>query len=357
MGTEGRYDILIVDDTPANLLLLSGILGAKGYRVRPASSGPQALRALSSCKPDLAILDVRMPGMGGIEVCQRMKAQEATRDIPVLFLSASGGTQDKIEGFEAGGLDYITKPFEAEELLARVATHLRLHELSENMERLVSERTSELRQRIVENETLLRELFHRTRNNMQVVIGILSAEADMSTSEPVKEMIQKTTDRIMSMSLVHSKLYDSRNLSQIDLLDYCRELIKLSLDESACREERICFDLEGEVLPVLIDTAVPFGLVFHELLSNELSHAFPGDASGQVRIRLGKNQDGTVRVDVEDDGRGLPEGLDPRKCSSLGFRLIVGLVEGQLNGSIEFGQGKGFSCHIVFEGALTLKRV
>jgi len=116
--------VLIVDDTPANLGVLSDMLASAGYKVRPAPSGRLALRAAKNDPPDMILLDINMPEMNGFEVCNRLKADDKLRSIPVLFISALTETKDKIKAFESGGLDYITKPFQAEEVLARVNTHL-----------------------------------------------------------------------------------------------------------------------------------------------------------------------------------------------------------------------------------------
>jgi sigma-B regulation protein RsbU (phosphoserine phosphatase) len=127
-------DILVVDDTPANLRLLAGMLGQRGYRVRPVPSGKLALRAIASAPPDLILLDIRMPEMDGYQVCQRLKADEGTRDIPVIFISALDELGDKVRAFQAGGVDYVTKPFQFEEVLARVETHLALRRLQVRLE-------------------------------------------------------------------------------------------------------------------------------------------------------------------------------------------------------------------------------
>jgi sigma-B regulation protein RsbU (phosphoserine phosphatase) len=129
-----RRDILIVDDTPANLRLLSQMLAERGYRVRPVPDGPLALAAVRAEPPDLILLDIRMPEMDGYEVCGRLKAEAQTREIPILFISALDATQDKVRAFTVGGVDYITKPFQIEEVLARVETHLALRELQKRLQ-------------------------------------------------------------------------------------------------------------------------------------------------------------------------------------------------------------------------------
>jgi putative nucleotidyltransferase with HDIG domain len=140
-----KGNILAVDDTPASLKLLTEILSAEGYEVSSAISGELALRATTIAPPDLVLLDICMPGMDGFEVCRRLKAQIATHDVPVIFVSAVSETDEKVKGFELGAIDFVSKPYQREELLARVRTHLELNHLRNHLEKLVVERTSELR--------------------------------------------------------------------------------------------------------------------------------------------------------------------------------------------------------------------
>ncbi len=128
-------NILVVDDTPANLRLLIGILREVGYKVRPANNGPRALTSIEKESPSLILLDIMMPNMDGYQVCEHLKAHEETREIPVIFISALNETFDKVKAFSVGGVDYITKPFQAEEVLARVETHLKLHELQRQLKK------------------------------------------------------------------------------------------------------------------------------------------------------------------------------------------------------------------------------
>ena len=129
-----KADILIVDDTPANLRLLSQMLAEHGYRVRPVPDGPLALEATRAEVPDLILLDIRMPEMDGYQVCEHLKADAQTRDIPIIFISALDATQDKVRAFTVGGVDYVTKPFQFEEVLARVETHLALRRLQKQLQ-------------------------------------------------------------------------------------------------------------------------------------------------------------------------------------------------------------------------------
>jgi len=143
-------DILIVDDTPADLRLLADMLAEQGYRVRTAPDGSLALKSAQAIPPDLILLDIKMPDMNGYEVCEQLKADPRTHDIPIIFISVLDQTEDKVKAFTFGGVDYITKPFQGEEVLVRVETHLTLHmlqhqlaaanvELQESNDRLKSE--------------------------------------------------------------------------------------------------------------------------------------------------------------------------------------------------------------------------
>jgi len=160
-----RARILVVDDTTANLLLLTNLLTEHGYSVFPASDGELALEFVRSTLPDLILLDIRMPEMDGYEVCRRLKADGRTCAVPVIFISILEDERDKMKGFQAGGVDYITKPFQQEEVLARVGTHLRLRELAGNLEQKVAERTGQL---AIANERLQREIAERKQAEEEI---------------------------------------------------------------------------------------------------------------------------------------------------------------------------------------------
>ncbi|MEA5503683.1 response regulator [Halotia wernerae UHCC 0503] len=145
--------ILVVDDTPANLEVICETLGDAGYEVITAIDGDRALKRIQTNPPDLILLDVQMPGIDGFETCQRLKANPATANIPVIFLTALSDTDSKVKGFDLGAVDYLTKPFQEKEMLARVKTQLQLWQLTKNLEQHITERTAEL-------QTALDQLHH-----------------------------------------------------------------------------------------------------------------------------------------------------------------------------------------------------
>ena len=146
--TENSANVLLVDDTPANLQVLGGMLKEQGCIVRPVPSGKLAIRFAAADPPDIILLDIMMPEMDGYEVCRRLKEIEGLKNIPIIFISALNETIDKVKAFSAGGVDYITKPFQFEEVQARVRTHLNIRRLQielENQNRQLSDLNQALR--------------------------------------------------------------------------------------------------------------------------------------------------------------------------------------------------------------------
>jgi sigma-B regulation protein RsbU (phosphoserine phosphatase) len=133
MEKQPPEDILIVDDNPANLRLLSQMLSERGYKIRAVRSGERALESIKATRPEIILLDIRMGDMDGYHVCEQLKANPTTADIPVIFISALQEISDKVKGFNVGGVDYITKPFQFEEVLARVETHLELQRMQRKL--------------------------------------------------------------------------------------------------------------------------------------------------------------------------------------------------------------------------------
>lgn len=154
-GAAGN--ILVVDDSKMNLRILVEALGNEGYTVRPALNGEIALEAAQKEVPDLILLDILMPGVNGYQVCEAIKSNGRLKDVPVIFISALNEVGDKVKGFSAGGVDYVNKPFQTEELLARVKTHLMLRTLQKDLEKKNSrlrELNLELQQAMDEIKTL-----------------------------------------------------------------------------------------------------------------------------------------------------------------------------------------------------------
>lgn len=176
-----KANILVVDDTRANLRLLTGMLAEQDYIVRPVPNGALALSAVQAEPPDLILLDIMMPQMSGYEVCEHLKADQQTRSIPVIFISAKNEIPDKIKAFSLGGVDYITKPFQAEEVLARIETHLTLR----NLQKSLQEKNALLRQEIIERKHA-EEALRKSQESLeyaQQIAKIGNWEFDVATSK------------------------------------------------------------------------------------------------------------------------------------------------------------------------------
>ena len=195
--------ILIVDDNPNNLAILSEALTTEGLRFRVAMDGESALALVERNLPELILLDVKMPGMNGFEVCRRLKANPATESIPVIFATASADMESKAEGFALGAVDYIAKPFEQSEALARVKVHLQLKHLTESLEEEVRDRTAALQQaqiQLIQQEKLssLGEMVagigHELNNPVSFIVSNL---------EPLQEYVAEVSHIL--------KLYQQEN--------------------------------------------------------------------------------------------------------------------------------------------------
>jgi DNA-binding NtrC family response regulator len=205
---ETSAEILIVDDVPANLRILSDALEPEGYQILAAPSGEVALQIVKRAMPDLIILDVLMPGIDGFETCRKLKESESTRNIPVIFVTAKGETQDVVEGFRTGGVDYITKPFEKEEVLSRVRNHLEISRL-----------TRELRQ-------MASELLEKNRELEQEIIKREQAEKDRDEAEDAR---RKSDERLSLISEQEAKRWGiegfiGKSKTVADILDNIRRL-------------------------------------------------------------------------------------------------------------------------------------
>ncbi len=209
--------VMVVDDTPANLRYLQELLRNKGYRVVAFPEGRAALSAAAKRPPDIILLDILMPEMDGLEVCRNLKADPALSRIPVLFISALGEVEHKTHAFEAGGVDYVTKPFEEKEVLSRVETHLNLYRLTRDLEAMVEKRTAQLTE---SNRNLQEEISVRKQAEKQL-------HAQQSLLQSVFEGIAEPL--MLVDQDMHLKLFNKA------ASDYCRSIgIKLVQNKMLC---------------------------------------------------------------------------------------------------------------------------
>jgi two-component sensor histidine kinase len=208
-----------------------------------------------------------------------------------------------------------------------------------------------------EKETLLRELYHRTKNNMQVISNLIDLQALAVNDEGTLRLFKETQNRIKTMALVHEKLYQSKDLSNLNLKDYMGDLANALLGSYQLSGNRISLKLDVEAISVSIDTATPCGLIINELMSNSLKHAFPGDRRGEVSLVLHQSEKGEIDMRFSDDGIGLPKGFDFKDTRSLGLTLVRNLSVKQLKGTVEVRTEHPTEFHIRFREPLHTQRI
>jgi two-component sensor histidine kinase len=250
----------------------------------------------------------------------------------------------------------------AEKALAKVNNELEQHvkqrtaaliSANEVLETEVAERRlaeEQARASLAEKETLLREVHHRVKNNLQLISSLLHLQSRKVADNQVLAMYQESQNRIHSMALVHERLYQSTSLAQIDFAQYVHGLAIDLFHSYAIDPNRIRLKLDLEDTPLDIDMAIHCGLMVNELVSNALKHAFPRGGEGEVSLTLHSEGAGQHCLTVSDDGIGLPPGLEDADSDRLGLQLVVTIVE-QIEGTLEIQRGKGTTFRICFAEA------
>ncbi len=200
---------------------------------------------------------------------------------------------------------------------------------------------------IGEKEVLSREVHHRVKNNLQVIQSLLNLETRRIKDPQALEVFNKIREHIRSMSLVHEKLYQSPDLTRIDMADYLRSLSISLFHFSRINQDRVKLKVEVEKVQVSVDKAIPLGLIINELISNGLKHAFPEERIGEIHVGLSMVDEGMIRLTVGDNGIGFPRDVDFRKTDSMGFQVVMALVQ-QLEGTIGFHREVGTEFRITF---------
>lgn len=298
--------ILVADDTPENLQLLESLLRAEGYQVLALPNGDMALRAAAKETPDLILLDILMPGLNGYEVCQRLKADAALREIPVMFLSALGEPLDKVRAFEAGGLDYMTKPFQMEEVQARVRTHL---ELSRQRRELQAS-NEQLRKLERLRDSLTHMIIHDLRSPLTVVELNLELLRDLLPPGDAGSLETLDTAHVHVQRLAEM----IAQLLDVDRLEAGRMPLQLSPGDVLAAVRATRTSLVGLTGPreVVIGTDGPVHAWFDpELLGRVLANLYLNACKftpERAEIRLDvTGESGLVRVAITDRGPVIPE--------------------------------------------------
>ena len=307
-------NILIVDDQAANLQVLSEMLKSKGHKVRPVTSGRLALGAAENDPPDLILLDIMMPEMDGYEVCRRLKEHAALNHIPVIFISVLDETADKIRGFQAGGVDYITAPFQLEEVLARVEVHLSLH----HYRKALAEKTRQLeisycRLQEVENlrDQLTHMIVHDMRNLLTGVMGalqLLVISSDGKLDEKCAQFLRMALGSANTLTDMANNLLDvskmeakemTLHIVQCDLAQLTYEALEKMASIRGDREIKSIFP--PQTLSVAVDRDILLRVIIN-LLGNAIN--FTND-DGSIVLGVEPIDDG-LQFFIQDNGPGIP---------------------------------------------------
>lgn len=351
-------DILVIDDTVENLHLLTALLSDCGYKVRPAMNGTIALRAARSLTPDLILLDIVLPDQSGYEICAALKADPALRDVPVIFISAIDDTLDKVRAFRAGGVDYITKPFQVEEVLARIETHLTIQRQQRDLQALNATK-----------DDLVRMVSHDLKNPLTAVRGYIDLLDRIVPSETphVRECIAGVRQASQRMLQIISALLD---LARIEA-GLTLQLEATHLDQflgQCCDELRSIAAQKGVTLHCPPSATAAWSaldrLHMYQAVSNLLSNAIKyTPAGGSVFVStevLGER----VRIVVRDTGIGIPAAHLPRIFdrfyrvshpqhdaqvgTGLGLAIVRGLIE-RHGGRVEVASREGLGSTFTIE--------
>ena len=397
---EKIHTILIVDDSPENIDILIGSFKDE-YKVLVATSGPKALEIVTKNSPDLILLDIMMPGMDGYEVCRKLKDAPQTKDIPVFFLTASTGIDDKTQGFEEGAVDYITKPFHSAEVKARIKTHLTLKDMQEDLHNKnlilkkqvieIQEKTENLKRsqkRLIQSEKMasLGQLVAGVAHEINTPVGIgvtVSSHLAKSTQKIISsfennKMTKGDLTKYFSSTLETSELMLQHLLQTADLI---KSFKMVSADQTA--HERRKFNVKSYLEDIILSLrpklknkphqitidcdddieidGYPGALaqIITNMVLNSLIHAFNEGDNGTIAIEVLKNASGII-LKYRDDGKGIPEEnieniFEPffttkrgEGGTGLGMHIVYNTVTQILKGSIscESIQGKGISFFI-----------
>lgn len=345
MAEREVWNILAVDDNKNNLFVLGSVLRGAGYRIAAALSGTEAIDLLKDNRFDLILLDVRMPGIDGIETCRRLMADPATSDIPVLFISAVEDKDLIVSAFAAGGRDYIGKPFEQRELLARVGAQIEilrakraLEELNRGLESKVEERTKELREKTVrleaaleERAVLLQEIYHRVNNNLQFVKGLLFIDRPDGMGKIADSFIDKFESRIHTMAYVHELMYQSENLTHVDMGVYLEAIFLFNMAKHERRSADCGLKLRNDRFLLDINHAVPCGMVLNELI-RPVTAAVGDGARGDIRTEF-KHADGRYEILFAVEGE--IGGVEAARLSGTDLEIAAAIAEEQLFGRLD----------------------
>ena len=324
--TETKPTLLAVDDTAANIDILLDALG-NDYAVRVATDGAAALNSVKKVLPDLILLDIMMPGMNGFEVCQRLKEDPATKEIPIIFLTSLSEDADEARGLALGAVDYITKPFNTAIITARVRNHLELR----RQKLALQQSYDKLRELEELRDSLVHMIVHDMRSPLAGILGYL--ELTKSANLPTKPAAwvgkalstTRTLMEMISILLDVSKMEEGKmilDISTVDMQAMVNETIEMV---EPLQEQRLLIATSPGEIESLACDAQMIRRVLQNLIGNAIK--FTNKETGVITVSIVNASAKTLRVSVEDNGRGIP----PEYCEQVfdKFCQVEARKEGQ----------------------------
>ncbi|MEM7345739.1 MAG: hybrid sensor histidine kinase/response regulator [Chloroflexota bacterium] len=353
---EDKDSILIVDDNPTNLDVLFTYLDAAGFNVLVAEDGESAIEQVQYTTPDIILLDVMMPGIDGFETCHRLKNNPETTDIPIIFMTALSDVSDKVKGFTEGAVDYVTKPFQHAEVLARVNTHLTIRKLQKSLE----QRTQELQTRNQELDAFAHTLAHDLKNPLNILIGTAElVEFEGPLIESQKQCIETVIQTGYQINTIMNELLLLATLRDQDI---SFEPLDMATIIERCLERLQNLTQEHQVEIILPENwPASFGYTgwIEQVWINYISNAVKyGGRPPKVEIGSTSLDNSQIRFWVKDNGAGLTREeqsqlfveftrLKKVKIEGHGLglsiaRRIVERLGGMVGVESEVGQGSTF---------------
>lgn len=345
-ATDQPHMILIVEDDPGTGQLLSEFLGSEGYEVCWTSDPEEAIAQVEQGVPDCVLLDVMLPPSNGYDVCRRIKAVQGLFT-PVILLTGRNSVKDKVRGFEAGGDDYVVKPFINDELLIRVRSMIRIRMMEREQMRLSAELAmmvesnaqlyEQARDDAEIKAALLQELNHRVRNNLAAISGFLEMELSRCTAGQAQDVLQRATARVRSMAIVHDVLAAHEN--QLAPFHDVAERLARAIQPFYDPSQQAMTTVTGDALLIPPEQVSPLAMVLNELLTNSFRHAFSPGQGGAVDVVL-TEKPATYQLIVRDSGVGLRTDQETAGRRS-GQQVVRRIVGSYLKGTCEWISDNG----------------
>lgn len=343
--------ILVADDDVASRTILTMLLEKNGHTVFNCDNGTEALAALTKQDhPELAILDWLMPGLDGIEVCQKLRSSEKGLPVYIIMLTIKGEKNDIVQGLDSGANDYISKPYDPGELHARILAGERIIGLQKELKNRADEATAsalQIKSLLGEKETLLFEIHSRVKNNLQTISNMLTLQVDTLQDPKAALALHNTIARIANMGILHDRLYRDGTSDSLSVKAYVEQLVS-NIAGLYPDHKKVSFDYDIADFPVDTGQISKIGMIINELVMNSMQYAFKGRDSGEVLISIRK-QEGVIRLGFEDNGTGLPDTVDPENPGTFGLKLVRGMCR-QLNGTFTVDRSKGSGYKFHFAG-------